>query len=116
MALVRLRDSSSFTSPGSVLYLRGTRGCTGTRLSLVSLASPAEGGEPVEEVEAERDDVDGDEDEEPERVLERLQERHQLRRPGLLKYQSERNASYPLENDTYDNDFLQWIDSVVRAH
>ena len=84
MALVRLRDSSSLTSPGSVLYLRGTMGCTGTRLSLVSLASPAEGGEPVEEVEADGDNLDGDEDQDPERVLEGLQEGDQLARPRLL--------------------------------
>ena len=46
---------------------------------------PSERRESVEEVEAERDDVDGHEDEEPERVLEGLQERHELGGARLLQ-------------------------------
>ena len=57
-----------------------------------SVNSPSERRESVEEVEAESDDVDGHEDQEPERVLERLQERDELRGAGLLqeeKYQTD---------------------------
>ena len=50
----------------------------------MSLSSPAEGGEPVEEVETDGDNLDGDEDQDPERVLEGLQEGDQLARPRLL--------------------------------
>ena len=46
---------------------------------------PSERRESVEEVEAERDDVDGYEDQEPERVLERLQERDELGSARLLQ-------------------------------
>jgi len=46
---------------------------------------PAERREPVQEVEAERHHVHGDEDQDPQRRLERLQEGDQLRRSRLLK-------------------------------
>ena len=49
------------------------------------LVKPSEWTEPVQEVEAECDNVDGDEDQHPEGPLERLEEGHQLGIAGLLK-------------------------------
>ena len=59
-----------------------------------SVNSPSERRESVEEVEAERDDVDGYEDQEPERVLEGLQERHELGGARLLRGERERNSNH----------------------
>ena len=46
---------------------------------------PAKWRESVKEVEADGDHLDRDKHQDPQRVLERLQERHQLRRARLLK-------------------------------
>ena len=46
---------------------------------------PAKRGEPVEQVEAQSDDVHRHEHQNPQGRLERLQERHQLGGAGLLK-------------------------------
>ena len=83
MALVRLRDSSSLISLGSALYLKSLYGVG--IMHHVRSNIPSEGRESVKKVKTYCYDLDGDQNENPESVFERLQEGNQLAGARLLK-------------------------------
>ena len=85
MALVRFRDSSSLISLGSALYLK-LCWCCPVVIKKKRIHLPSKWRKSVKKVETYCDNLDGDQNENPESVLERLQEGNQLTGTRLLKY------------------------------